>query len=47
MYTKQNLIEEYHRETGHNAYHQKIMTIEYTEWLEEKLVIIIRSKNEK
>ena len=44
MYTKQDLILDYKRETGENAYRDNQHEEKYLEWLEEKLIEIKRNK---
>jgi len=44
MYTVQDLILEYKRDTGLNAYEDGRMTTAYCEWLEEKLIEIKRDE---
>jgi hypothetical protein len=47
MYTKQDLILDYKKETGEKAYYDKGMIAEYAEWLEEKLIEIKNRDNGK
>ena len=46
MYTKNDLTQEYKRETGEYAYVDGRMTPEYKVWLEEKVIELKNKENE-